>query len=145
MRKRVALASLMSFILLLGGCGPGASDFRVKVKNDLFLSQINPQQVLLVHGDDSIIIDNSSNTDVSRGISELDWDEEYLVAKSEIVDVDVSDKESKPLYWVYDIKKDKLDGKLDKTKFEKLLVNKGITLKLETFKQRIKGEKRLYD
>ncbi|MBC1286759.1 hypothetical protein [Listeria booriae] len=142
MKKIIGLLGIC-LIPWLAGCGLENSDYEIKVNDNLYLSQINPQQVLLVRSDDSIIIDTNNDADVSRSIAALDWNKEYFIAKSDVIDID---KEStKPLYWIYNIKEDKLDGSLSKAAFDKLLAEKGITLTLEKYNKRIKGENKIYE
>lgn len=139
-------------ILALAGCS-GAGDYEIAVNDKYQIVAINTMEHDFVRKYPDGAMDNVftvavDDTEETIGnIVALDWDEAYLIAKSEDTE-EVGARRLKhqnPQYWIFDLELEKPYGPLDLEAFLKLKAQKGIDLELVPYDKRIKGEELVYD
>ncbi|KGL44408.1 hypothetical protein BMT55_08430 [Listeria newyorkensis] len=139
-------------ILALAGCS-GAGDYEIAVNDKYQIVAINTMEHDFVRKYPDGAMDNVftvavDDTEETIGnIVALDWDEAYLIAKSEDTE-EVGARHLKhrnPQYWIFDLEWEKPYGPLDLEAFLKLKAQKGIDLELVPYDKRIKGEELVYD
>ncbi|MBC1459245.1 hypothetical protein [Listeria newyorkensis] len=139
-------------ILALAGCS-GAGDYEIAVNDKYQIVAINTMEHDFVRKYPDGAMDNVftvavDDTEETIGnIVALDWDEAYLIAKSEDTE-EVGARRLKhqnPQYWIFDLEWEKPYGPLDLEAFLKLKAQKGIDLELVPYDKRIKGEELVYD
>lgn len=139
-------------ILALAGCS-GAGDYEIAVNVKYQIVAINTMEHDFVRKYPDGAMDNVftvavDDTEETIGnIVALDWDEAYLIAKSEDTE-EVGARRLKhqnPQYWIFDLELEKPYGPLDLEAFLKLKAQKGIDLELVPYDKRIKGEELVYD
>ncbi|WP_430535735.1 hypothetical protein [Listeria rocourtiae] len=143
-------------VLVLAGCS-GAGDYEIDVNDKYQIVAINTMEHDFVRKYPDGAMDNvfkvvmedaEGTTEETIGnIVALDWDEVYLIAKSEDTE-EVGERRLKhhnPQYWIFDLEWEKSYGPMDLAAFTKFKKEKGIDLELLPYEKRVKREERSYD
>ncbi|MBC6309921.1 hypothetical protein HCJ66_10245 [Listeria sp. FSL L7-1582] len=136
-------------ILALAGCS-GAGDYEIAVNDKYQIVAINTMEHDFVRRYPDGAMDNvfkvvvDDTEEMIGNMVEVDWDEAYLIAKSEEVG-ERRLKHQNPQYWIFDLEWEKPYGPLDLDAFTKLKAKKGIDLELVPYEERIKDEERSYE
>ncbi|EUJ46020.1 DUF3997 domain-containing protein [Paenilisteria rocourtiae] len=139
-------------ILTLAACS-GAGDYEIDVNDKYQIVAINTMEHDFVRRYPDGAMDNvfkvvKDDTEEPIGnIVALDWDETYLIAKSEDTEETGASrlKHRNPQYWLFDLKREKPFGPFDLEAFTEFKEQKGIGLELIPYEKRIKREERRHD
>ncbi|EUJ32446.1 hypothetical protein MFLO_06992 [Listeria floridensis FSL S10-1187] len=143
------LGLLVVMILILSGCA-GSADYAIKVNDRYEIWQIYPT-LHVIHDNENgeIQLDNHTNSssDSSDNIVKLNWDKDFLIAKTETEEESNKwfKKHENPTYWLLDLEKNQLTGPIkSETEFKNILKEKKIDLELMSYEKRIKDEEKIY-
>lgn len=97
-----AFISLIS-LLVLSGCafGPGSGDYKVAITEGVYFIRVNSKETSLYRGTEDYI----GTAIIPDAIQKVNWDDDFLIAKSKRYASGSYETVEEENYWIYDIQK----------------------------------------